>query len=159
VTLIRDAPQALPFGPFVNFFFEAGSTFNYMRGTNVAKNQNFGTVQGVMGDDAEVHGNTFVNNVWAQHADSVDLAAARAELEQLIAHLRPLANTDDRTEALAEVVKAKKAAEAGNGPTMLEHLKAGGKWALDGATQIGVRVVAALLSQMIITGGAGPAGD
>ena len=48
--------------------------------------------------------------------------------------------TDEQDEAIGAVVAAQKAAAKGDGQTVLQHLKAAGKWTLGVAEKIGVAV-------------------
>ncbi len=99
---------------------------------------------GAVGPGAFSTGNTF-NQIWQQHSESIDLPTLVAELGQLREAMRAEAQSPEHDVALGAVASAQSAAENGDGPGALSHLKSAGKWALDVATKIGVNVATAAI--------------
>ena len=54
--------------------------------------------------------------------------------------------------AIGDIAKAEKAAKEGDGPKVLEYLKAAGKWALDIAIKVGSSVASAAITKAIGVG-------
>lgn len=80
-----------------------------------------------------------------QNTADVDLPALQEELSRLRA---ALARQRDSSEpqhdiAIRKVAAAETAAQRGDGPSALDHLKKAGPWVWDVANQIGVNVVTA----------------
>lgn len=99
---------------------------------------------GAMGPDAHAHDMTF-QQVWNQNQASIDLPRLSSELGRLREAMRAQPSGLDQDAALGSVALAERAAEKGDGPSALRHLKSAGKWALKVSEQIGVRVAAAAL--------------
>lgn len=107
---------------------------------------NYNTTAGqiaAVGREAHVHDNTF-QQIWNQAG--IDLPKLTEELGRLLSVMTREATEGTRTpeqdEAIGAVTAAAKAAAQGDGPTVLRHLKAAGKWALEVAEKIGVAVAA-----------------
>jgi hypothetical protein len=82
--------------------------------------------------------------VWQQSA--VNLPAAAEELARLRAALRGSSDSSiEQDEALGAVAAAEKAAKAGDGPGMLQHLMPVGKWLLSFGEKLAVPVTMELL--------------
>ncbi|MFC1890293.1 hypothetical protein ACFL4G_11115 [Thermodesulfobacteriota bacterium] len=99
---------------------------------------------GAMGPGAQASHMTF-NQIWAATKDQIDLSSLAAELSQLREAMKADASEPEEDIAVGAIAQAENAANAGNGPTALEHLKNAGKWALDCATKIGTTVAAAAI--------------
>ncbi len=97
---------------------------------------------GAVGDGAKAEGNTF-NQLWDQSQSSIDLPVLAKELHKLQEQMKSEASDPEHWIALGNVGKAEQAANEGNGPKALEHLKSAGKWGLDVATKIGAEVAVA----------------
>ena len=103
------------------------------------KNEFKGPVKaGVIGDVQTVHGD--ISGMKSTLLPQT-LAALPAALDQLLAEMVRSAGTDtDRLLAVGKVAEAKKAAEANDAGGVLSALKAAGKWALEIAEKVGVKV-------------------
>jgi hypothetical protein len=71
------------------------------------------------------------------------------ELDKLKKELKKNAVTDEQDVALAEIISAKKESDNKNEEGVLKHLKNAGVWVLETAKEIGVSVVAELISKQI----------
>lgn len=101
---------------------------------------------GAVGPASSSTGNT-INHIWQQNSDKVDLPALAVELDQLRKAMKRADATADQDAALGAVASAQAAAEKGDGPGALSHLKIAGKRSLDAAKEIGVGVaIAAIMS-------------
>jgi len=78
--------------------------------------------------------------VWSETRKQVDLTELASELETLRREARSQAVTPEEDDSTAEIGKAQRAAEAGDGPTALTHLAKAGRWALSVAEKIGIGV-------------------
>lgn len=104
----------------------------------------------VVGDKFEVHGqaaavgpNAHVHDVkfsqlWSRAKNELNLKELSKELEVLRGEARARASTLEDDEAVAEIAKAQRAAENGDGEQVMGHLSRAGKWALSIAQSIGV---------------------
>jgi uncharacterized protein YjbI with pentapeptide repeats len=92
---------------------------------------------GAVGPNAHAHDMTF-NQIGSRIEKSMDLTALASDLEVLRQALKKEATTEEHDIVVADVSKAKKAAEAKDTAMMVEYLKSAGKLALDVATKIGV---------------------
>lgn len=102
---------------------------------------------GAVGQNAHAHDMTFnqLQQVGRQIEQSMDLAALATELEVLRQALKKESATEEHDSAVADVGKAKKAAEAKDSAKLAEYLKSAGKWAFDVATKIGVSLASEAL--------------
>jgi len=129
---------------FVQIFGSiSGSTLIGLQGGEMGDSYTVGQA-GAVGPHSKAE-NIHFQQVWQQAADGLDPARLADELKILRSHLRHEADTLAEDEAVAEVSKAHAAAVDGDGTTALRHLRAAGKWALDGATTIGATVAAAAI--------------
>lgn len=121
----------------------ADETTAVLGGNYVTNNtyNNFGQA-GAFGENAQA---TDFTQAWAVQAANVDLPTLAIELTRLQAALRAEATTGAELATVTAIVHAKEAAEAGNGPSVLDHLAQAGKWALSVAEKIGVGLVVALI--------------
>jgi len=85
------------------------------------------------------------NQIGSRIENSMDLTALGSELEVLRQALKKEATTEDHDSAVADVGKAKKAAEAKDSAKLAESLKSAGKWAFDVATKIVVSLASEAL--------------
>lgn len=99
---------------------------------------------GAMGPGARATNVRFYE-VWGSQQGNLDLAALASELDSLRRELREQASSPDDDRAVAQIAEAQLAAEAGDGPTVLERLANAGEWALKTATTIGTTVAAAAI--------------
>lgn len=70
----------------------------------------------------------------------VDLGKLAEELELLRQEAKKTAETPENDEAVAEIGKARRAAEAGDGEKAKSHLRTAGDWALAAAERIGLQL-------------------
>lgn len=85
------------------------------------------------------------NQIWQQHSGQIDLPQLSRELGELRAAMRAGAEGAEHDVSIGAVAAAQVAADNGDGPGALSHLKAAGNWALDVATKIGVGVAVAAI--------------
>lgn len=79
----------------------------------------------------------------------LNLSRLADELAQLRSAMRAEATTDDHDVSLGNIAKAEKAARSNDQASVLEHLKAAGRWALDVATKIGVTLATETLKKSL----------
>src|SRR6266545_2883895 len=101
---------------------------------------------GAVGPNAHAHDMTF-NQIGSRIENSMELTALAQELEVLRQALKKEATTEEHDSVVADVGKAKKAAEAKDSTKLAESLKSAGKWALDVATKIGVSLATEAIKQ------------
>ena len=89
--------------------------------------------------------NVHFNQIWAQMDSGVDLAELADQLGQLRKAMWDKATGPEQDVAVGEIAQAEEAARQGNGPNVLKHLKAAGKWALDMATEVGTNLASETL--------------
>jgi hypothetical protein len=95
---------------------------------------------GAVGPQAHVHDNTFQQ---IQSQSDLDLPRLAQELAQLRAVMKQETEGEaEQDEAIGAVAAAEKAAGKGDGPNVLRHLQAAGKWAFGIAEKIGMAVAA-----------------
>ena len=106
-----------------------------------------------MGPNSSAQNISF-SQVWKQSAGNIDLSALLGELARLRAGMSSAAESDpDRYPAIAEIASAEKAAAEQDGPSVMQHLRQAGAWALEVAKSVGADVaVTALKSAMGIEG-------
>ena len=103
---------------------------------------------GAVGPNAHAHDMTF-QQVWSQ--SGLDLPRLAQELARLRAAMKQeTEGTAEQDEAIGAVAAAEKAAARGDGPTVLRHLKAAGKWTLGIAEKIGVAVAAEAIKRAMV---------
>jgi hypothetical protein len=90
-----------------------------------------------------------VTQTWNEISGSVDLDKLSEELAQLRAAMRREATDGIHDMATAEVAKAEEAAREKDGPQILEHLRAAGRWALDVAMKYGLPVAVELIKKAV----------
>jgi hypothetical protein len=103
---------------------------------------------GAVGDNAVVANNTF-EQLWGEVQDDIDLRTLADELQRLRATLGGAAATAEETAALGEAAQAEIAARDGDGPTVMQRLRAAGRWLLDKAEEVGTPLVSAALRQAL----------
>lgn len=103
---------------------------------------------GAVGPNSVVSDNVFEQG-WQKLACDIDLSALADELSALRIELRRSASSVEDDAAVAAVAFAEKAARAEEGPVVLKHLKAAGRWALESATKIGTAVAAKAIEKSI----------
>jgi hypothetical protein len=99
---------------------------------------------GAVGPNAHAQDMTF-NQIGSRIEQSMDLTALANELEVLRQALKKEATMEEQDIVVADVGKAKKAAEAKDTAKLAEYLKSAGKWAFDVATKIGVSLASEAL--------------
>ena len=125
--------------------YDASITENKSQTKEIIMGDQYNTGQaGAVGPGAHAHNITF-QQVWNQSASNIDLKKLSHELAQLRPALRDAASEPEHDIAIGEVAAAEKAAQEGNGPKALGHLKKAGKWTFDIATKIGTGVATAAL--------------
>ena len=118
--------------------YEAGTRNFFVQELNMeSKYKITGGNQGAVGDQATAHDFTQVSN---QTLGSIDMVTLASELSRLRAEGRKEATEPEHDIAISEIAKAEQAAKEGQGSTVMEHLKAAGKWGLDLATKLGTSV-------------------
>jgi hypothetical protein len=103
---------------------------------------------GAVGPNAHAHDMTF-NQVAAQAASGLDMAALSAELTLLRQALVAEMKSADHGVALGQVAAAESAASKGDGSSVMKHLKSAGQWAIDVATRLGLAVATAALTKSL----------
>jgi hypothetical protein len=136
-------PQKLRSVP--NIVVESGGQFTQIIKEQIMNDQyKTGDVYGgIVG--GHVHDVNFTQS-WNQLRTSVDLPVLAEQLSQLREELLKRAADAEHHAAIGAVASAEIEARKGDGPKALEYLSRAGKWALDVATQIGVRVAAAAIT-------------
>jgi hypothetical protein len=106
------------------------------------------TQVGSMGPYAQAHDTTF-QQIWDKNAGTIDLQSLARELGTLRAVLRRRASEPEHDLSLGAVAGAETAAKQNDGPKVLAYLRAAGKWALDGATEVGTTIAAAAIQKSL----------
>ncbi|RWX43746.1 hypothetical protein H206_02590 [Candidatus Electrothrix aarhusensis] len=91
---------------------------------------------GAIGKSAAATGNTFQQIV--------------SDLSRLHDEMQNKAATPEQQAATQDIAKAKQAAEQGDKPTMQQHLKNAGQWAVDCAQKVGTDVLAEYLKKLTL---------
>jgi hypothetical protein len=104
---------------------------------------------GITGPNAKVTNFTQVWNDWSSRESSVSLQQLAAELATLRQSLKDLARTPEEDAEVGAVAAAEIAAKKGDGSKMLAALAGAGKWALETARQIGVKVAAIAIGKAL----------
>jgi hypothetical protein len=111
----------------------------------------------IMGDKYETHGQAVnvgphghvhdvtAQQIWNEHSGRIDLAALATQLDELRGGLRAQAETREQDGEIAALADAAAAAERGDGPEALGHLRRVSRWALGAATATGAGVAAAAI--------------
>jgi len=87
--------------------------------------------------------NVSYQQAWVQCSGGIDLPTLERELDRLRMAMKASgATTPEQDEATGAIAAAQRAAAAGDGPRVLEHLKRAGKWAWETANKVGVAVAA-----------------
>jgi hypothetical protein len=94
---------------------------------------------GAVGPAAHAHDMNF-NQIWKEHVDSIDLPTLASDLTKLTKALRAKADDPEHQIAIGNVAAAKKAAESGDGPKVLQYLRSAGAWALTVAEEITAKI-------------------
>jgi hypothetical protein len=97
---------------------------------------------GSVGPGAHAENMTF-NQIWNKSESEIDVRKLARELTELRAALSREASEPDQFVALGEIAAAEKAAQSGDGPSALQHLKRAGAWVWDIATKVGTGVAIA----------------
>jgi hypothetical protein len=92
-------------------------------------------------------GDMSFQQTWNQLSDSTSLEKLVIELENLRQHMKDRAHEPEHYLAIAEVVKAEKAAKENDGVQVVKSLKTAGKWTLDTATDIGTSIVVEIIKK------------
>lgn len=103
---------------------------------------------GAMGPHSKASNMTF-QQIWQQSQSDIDLGRLSSELATLRKAMRKEAEEPSHDKAVAEIGSAEEAAQKGEGPVVLQHLKNAGQWALDVATKIGVSVASEALKKSL----------
>lgn len=102
---------------------------------------------GAQGPHSHAHDMTF-NQLWNRYKEDVNLATLANELE--LFRRKITTKADDSVEAAiagGEIAKAELAAKQNDGPSVMQHLKSAGNWALDFATSVGSSLVAEVIKK------------
>jgi hypothetical protein len=111
-----------------------------------AKYKILGGNQGSIGDNANAHDFT---QIWNAAANKVDLAELSKELATFRGQVSNFASEPEHFSAAGEVNEAQKAAQNGDGPGALAHLKQAGSWIWDVATKVGIGLATAAAKSAI----------
>jgi len=103
---------------------------------------------GSVGPQSHSQGNTF-NQVWIESLSNETLKSLTDELSKLRIAMRGKSTEADHDIAVSEIAQAEKAALRGDRKSVISHLKAAGKWALDAATEIGTTLAAEALKKSL----------
>jgi hypothetical protein len=103
---------------------------------------------GAMGPNAAASNISF-QQVWLQVGQTVDLATLAQELGTLREAMRQRATTPEQDIGTGNVAAAEKAAGAGDGAAVLQHLAHAGTWALQCARDIGVELAAEITKRAL----------
>ncbi|MNX94618.1 hypothetical protein D3C86_1268540 [compost metagenome] len=106
---------------------------------------------GAIGSHAVAQGNSFTGNFLGA-TDDVDFPSLALELAKIRSELKKQANKVESVEldrAVTDVGAAQMAVENQDTESILRHLKAAGKWALDAATNIGTQVAVKAIQQAL----------
>jgi len=103
---------------------------------------------GAVGSNAKAAKNKFEQNNYIL-PDNLNFDIIGQELSKLKNSLKSNAETSEQFNAIGEVVEAENAAKNKDGNKIVQHLLNGGKWVLNTAKDIGVEVVAELVSKQM----------
>ena len=95
---------------------------------------------GALGPQAHAHDIEMVQ-LWERNRQQLDLARLAEELAGLLPAMRSASTSPQTDQAMVELGQAQQQARAGNGPAVMRHLRAAGRWALETAGSIGASVV------------------
>lgn len=88
--------------------------------------------------------------MWNQASASIDLAALSLDLDRVRDEMERAAEGEpERYAALAEVARAKQAADKADGSSVMQHLQKAGSWALDVAKVVGAGVAVAAIKSAL----------
>lgn len=109
---------------------------------------------GAVGPNAKSENNTFIQSVHPDQQVDLGLVAVQLQIVRMAMkdHLA-LGSTAEQDEQVGQIAKAQLAAEKGDDPAVMQHLKNAGTWALDVAKEVGAEIVAKLLAHLIGTPG------
>jgi len=105
---------------------------------------NSGTA-GAIGPNAQ--GTVNFGQAWQQINQTVDVEELSKELSLLRLKLKQKAETLEQEKDVLSIHEAEEEAKKGNGPKALEYLSKAGKWVLDAAKEIGVKLAFEALKQ------------
>lgn len=103
---------------------------------------------GAVGNNASSHNNSF-QQVNHTAPENFNFEALIPELEKLKKALKEKADTPEEFMSISKVAEAETAVKEKNYGKLVENLKAGGKWVFDTAKDIGVNVIAAVISKQM----------
>jgi hypothetical protein len=79
---------------------------------------------------------------------AIDLPGLAQELAKVRSEMRRTAEGGPEQDlALAEVAKAEISAKSDDGPTVMQHLRKAGMWALDAAKSVGAELAATVIAK------------
>ena len=100
---------------------------------------------GAVGPHSSAHDISF-NQVWNQVESTIDLPTLADELERVRIEMRRVAGGNPEQDlSVAQIAQAEISAKSGNGPSVIEHLRNAGKWALDVAKSVGAELAVAAI--------------
>ncbi len=129
--------QHVTYNNYVTKLIQKGVT---NMGDNIFASNVRGSVVGKNIKDATV-------NYHHEQSEQLDVAALLPELERLRVEMLSKATSPEHYVAIGAVSGAEVSAKEGNASSVLEHLKKAGKWALETANGIGIRVAAQAITQ------------
>ncbi|MFC1718223.1 hypothetical protein ACFL6S_31495 [Candidatus Poribacteria bacterium] len=135
--------QRIPGSTTQVIFMEGGTMINEGDEIRIRESQ-----VGAVGRGAHAHHMSF-SQIWQQAGQEIDLVKLAGELSTLREAMLEEADSPEHYAALGDIAKAETAAKEDEGPTVLEHLKSAGKWALGIATKIGTEVAKTALEAVL----------
>ena len=130
----------------INIFLVKG---DLVMGDNVGRDNIHADRGGVAaGGNAEINNFVFMQ-AWSELSAKPDLDALSRELADLRKKMRAEAVEAQHDIAIGEIAAAETAANFGDGASVMQHLKAAGKWALEFAIQVGATLTAEIMKKAI----------
>ena len=105
---------------------------------------------GIMGPDGKIINSKIEQTNTVNEEGKSDIQFIAQELSELIKKLKEEATNPEQFRQCTIVAEAQEAANKGDKSKTIEILKKSGKWVFDTATQIGIRLTAAILNETIL---------
>ena len=135
----------------VNNFIASSPNVAFTRpGEAVIMGDKYTTGQaGAVGPHSSAHDMSF-NQVWNQVESTIELPALAHQLEQVRIEMRRVAGGEPEQDlSVAAIAQAEISAKSGNGPSVIEHLRKAGEWALEVAKSVGAEMAVAAIKSAI----------
>jgi hypothetical protein len=137
------------FGNVVNNIISSSPNLSFVASREaVLMSDSYTTGQaGAVGPHSSARDISF-NQVWNQVGSAIDLPGLAQELAKVRSEMRRTAEGGPEQDlALAEVAKAEISAKSDDGPTVMQHLRKAGMWALDAARSVGAELAATVIAK------------